>query len=100
MLNNTVVISENKEQFLSNLRIHEFWEQAPKRNRSLKEGLMEVVSKSKQFETLKQSLVRLRNDASIVVEEKEENLTPREKEAPKTPFNPIPNQQYSTEGES
>ena len=34
--------------------------QAPKRNRSLKEGLMEVVSKSKQFESLKQSVMRLR----------------------------------------
>ena len=61
---------------------------------------MEVVSKSKQFETLKQSLVRLRNDASIVVEEKEENLTPREKEAPKIPFNAISSQQNSAEGES
>ena len=61
--------------------------QAPKRNRSLKEGLMEVVSKSKQFESLKQSVMRLRNDASTVVEEKEENLTPLEKVPPQTPFN-------------
>lgn len=53
---------------------------APKRHRSLKEGLMEVVSKSKQFESLKQSLVMLRNNASTVVEEKEENLTPLSKE--------------------
>ena len=48
----------------------------PKRARSLKEGLMEVVSKSKQFESLKQSLVILRGNTSTVVEEKEP-LTPK-----------------------
>lgn len=52
------------------------------RERSLKEGLMEVMSKSKQFESLKKSLVALRNNASTVVEEKEDNLTPIEKDTP------------------
>ena len=56
----------------------------PKRNRSLKDGLMEVVSKSKQFESLKQSLGLLRSNTFTVVEEKEENLTPVEKKEPYT----------------
>lgn len=54
---------------------------APRR-RSLKESLMEVVKKPKQFESLKQSFVLLRSNTAPVVEEKEENLTPKEKEAP------------------
>ena len=62
--------------------------------KSLKEGLMEVVSKSKQFESLKQSLVILRGNASTVVEESE---TPKDKEPPveinedtKPPIPPLP----------
>ena len=65
----------------------------PKR-KSLKEGLMEVVSKSKQFESLKQSLVILRGNASTVIEESE---TPKDKEPPveisedtKPPIPPLP----------
>lgn len=49
--------------------------------RSLKAGLMEVMSKSKQFESLKQSLVMLRNNASTVAEEKEDVFTPKEKDS-------------------
>ena len=54
------------------------------RRKSLKESLMEVVKKPKQFESLKQSLVTLRSNTATVVipEEKEENLTPKEKEPP------------------
>ena len=53
------------------------------RRKSLKESLMEVVKKPKQFESLKQSLVTLRsNTATVIPEEKEENLTPKEKEPP------------------
>ena len=56
------------------------------RRRSLKESLMEVVKKPKQFESLKQSFVLLRSNTATVAEEKEDNLTPlntpKEKEAP------------------
>ena len=53
------------------------------RRKSLKESLMEVVKKPKQFESLKQSLVTLRsNTATVIPEEREENLTPKEKEPP------------------
>ncbi len=47
--------------------------------KGLKEGLMEIMGKSGQLESLKQSLVLLRNKSSVVVEEREENLTPKEK---------------------
>ncbi len=44
------------------------------RQRSIKEGLLDVVSKSKQFESLKQSLANLKKTTTTTTEEKEEDV--------------------------